>query len=60
VADLHGIALQARDAEPGLKIVMRFTTVGKNESSQTNLRDLKDAGEIGPNLMMPRQHWKNL
>lgn len=23
VADLHGVALQARDAEPGLQIVMR-------------------------------------
>ncbi len=30
VADLHGIALEIRDAEPGLQIVMRFPTGGTN------------------------------
>ena len=59
VADLHGIALQARDAEPGLQIVMRFATADKNGSSQIAPCDLKGVGEIGPNLKM-RQHWKKI
>ena len=40
VADLHGIALDVRDAEPGLQIVMRFRTRNRQERrQQTNSRD---------------------
>ena len=41
VADLHGIALDVRDAEPGLQIVMRFPdeATNKRRRQQTNPRD---------------------
>ena len=36
VADLHGIALDVRDAEPGLQIVMRFPEGGQSGATSTD------------------------
>lgn len=59
VADLHGIVLQVRDAEPGLQIVMRSrraTSMGPKVQSATS----KVEGEIDSNLKIRRQYWKEV